>query len=458
VAGLATTDAARSEAVPKRDTIFALSSAAGRAAIAVIRASGPAAADTVRSLTGKDLPTPRVALYARLKDPETGTALDDGIVIWFPGKASETGEDVAEFQIHGSRATVNAVLAALAKLPGLRPAEPGEFTRRAFDNGKLDLTAVEGLADLVNSETEAQRLQALRQLRGELGRLYEGWRGRLLKILAYAEADIDFPDETAEESFGELARDVSEIADEIARHLDDGRRGERTRDGLSVAIVGAPNVGKSSLLNAIARRDVAIVSARAGTTRDVIEVHLDLAGYPVTVADTAGIRASGDEIELEGVRRAVARAEDADLRLVVFDASRWPDIGSGIGALAKKPSILVLNKVDLTCGPPAAEFGGQTLAAVSAKTGEGLAGLIEMLEREAAAMLGVSSAPMLTRLRHREALVSCAASLRRSAAAALPELKAEDLRLAVRALGRITGRVDVEAILDIVFRDFCIGK
>jgi tRNA modification GTPase len=441
-----------------RDTIFALSSAAGRAAIAVIRVSGPAAAHAVRGLTGKELPAPRFALYARLGDPESGAALDDGVVLWFPGPGSETGEDVAEFQIHGSRATVGAVLEALAKIPGLRSAGPGEFTRRAFDNGKLDLTAVEGLADLINSETEAQRLLALRQLRGELGRLYDGWRGRLMKILAHAEAEIDFPEETAEPSFGKLDRGIVEIEAEILGHLDDGRRGERTRDGLSVAIVGAPNVGKSSLLNAIARRDVAIVSARAGTTRDVIEVRLDLAGYPVTLADTAGIRASGDEIEIEGVRRAVARAEDADLRLVVFDATRWPETESGIVALAGMPSSLVLNKIDLESGHAGISFEGRALVPVSARTGQGLSGLMEMLEREAVARLGVSAAPTLTRIRHREALEGCAAALRRSTAAILPELKAEDLRLAMRELGRITGRVDIEAILDIVFRDFCIGK
>ncbi|HYB10365.1 MAG TPA: tRNA uridine-5-carboxymethylaminomethyl(34) synthesis GTPase MnmE [Alphaproteobacteria bacterium] len=441
-----------------RDTIFALSSSAGRAAIAVIRVSGPASSTAIRGLTGKGLPAPRFAQYARLRDPENGAALDDGVVLWFPGPKSETGEDMAEFQIHGSRATVDAMLEALAKLAGLRPAGPGEFTRRAFDNGKLDLTAVEGLADLINAETEAQRLLALRQMRGELGRLYDGWRSRLVAILAHAEADIDFPEETADALSAGFVHDVSAIETEIVRHLSDGRRGERTRDGLSVAIVGSPNVGKSSLLNAIARRDVAIVSARAGTTRDVIEVHLDLAGYPVTLADTAGIRSSGDEIEIEGVRRAVARAEDADLRLVVFDATRWPEMERSVATLATMPSILVLNKVDLAASTLDMTFEGRPLIAVSAKTGHGLAGLMERLECQAVALLGVSSAPTLTRLRHREALESCVAALRRSATAALPELRAEDLRLAMRQLGRITGRVEVEAILDVVFRDFCIGK
>ena len=442
----------------KIDTIFALSSAAGRAAIAVIRVSGPRAADAIERLTGKALPKPRSGAHARLRDPETGADLDDGILLWFPGPRSETGEDVAEFQIHGGRATVAALLAALAKMAGLRPAEAGEFTRRSFDNGKLDLTAVEGLADLVNSETEAQRIQALRQLRGELGRLYDGWRERLLKILAHAEAFIDFPEETEEATKDRIADDTAHLIEEISRHLDDGKRGERVRDGLSIAIVGAPNVGKSSLLNAIARRDVAIVSARAGTTRDVIEVHLDLGGYPVTLADTAGIRESRDEIESEGVRRAVARAEDSDFRLVVLDALTWPEVPKEGAALIDGASIVAVNKIDLAPVAPQSRVGDQVVCLLSARSGEGLAELLDILERETVTRLGTSSAPGITRLRHRLALQHCVQALRRSVAAAHAELAAEDLRLAMRELGRITGRVDVEDILDVVFRDFCVGK
>src|SRR5208282_93583 len=353
---------------------------------------------------------------------------------WFPGPASETGEDMAEVQIHGGRATVASVLEALGKLAGLRPAAPGEFTRRAFGNGKLDLTAVEGLADLVNAETEAQRRQALRQLRGELGQLYEGWRARLLRLLAYGEAAIDFPDETAEAgSERDRANDISGLIKEISQHLEDNRRGELLRDGLSLVILGAPNVGKSSLMNALARRDVAIVSERAGTTRDVIEVHLDLAGYPVVIADTAGMRERGDEIELEGVKRARARAEHADVRIVLLDATSWPKIPTHVAPLFGPASLLVLNKIDKRRPAGRLEVSGHPLHPVSALTGEGMDELVRELE-------------------------SCVEALQRSLSAALPELAVEDLRLAVREIGRITGRVDVEDLLDVIFRDFCIGK
>jgi tRNA modification GTPase len=441
------------------DTIFALSTAAGRAAIAVVRVSGPAAGAALELLRRRPLPEPRRAAYARLKAPATGEVLDDGLVLWFPGPGSETGEDMAEFQIHGGRATVSALLGALGDVPGLRPAEPGEFTRRAFDNGKLDLTAVEGLADLVNAETEAQRRQAARQLRGELAKLYEGWRGRLVRLLAYAEATIDFPEET--EGVGvvsDLTHQILSIVDSITQHLGDHRRGEILREGLSVAIVGPPNVGKSSLMNALARRDVAIVSERAGTTRDVIEVHLDLAGYPVVLADTAGIRAGGDEIEREGIRRARARAEHADLKVVVLDASTWPNFDPEVVPLLSEDSLIVLNKCDLAPEDDSGMLAGRPTLRVSALNGAGLGALIDAIQREAVRKLGVSETPVLTRARHRRALESCVAALGRAAKAALPELAAEDIRLAVRELGRITGRVDVEEVLDIIFRDFCIGK
>lgn len=443
-----------------RDTIFALSSAQGRAAIAVIRVSGPRAGEALLRLRGgRGLPEPRRAAYGRLRDPTTGAVLDDGLSLWFPAPASETGEDVAELQVHGGRATVAAVLAALGTLDGLRPALPGEFTRRGFENGKLDLTAAEGLADLVNAETEAQRVQALRQLAGELGRLYEDWRQRLLRVLARSEAAIDFPEETEgakirEESTHEILR----LCSEIKQHLADKGSGEHLRHGLSIVIVGAPNVGKSSLMNALARRDVAIVSERAGTTRDVIEVHLDLGGYPVVVADTAGIRDSGDEIEREGVRRARARAAHADLRIVLLDAGVWPEVPGEIAGLIDGESLLVLNKIDTRRPPGTLEIGGRHVAPVSALTGEGIASLVEILEREAIARMAVSETPVLTRLRHRQALETCLEALQRSLNAPMTELGAEDLRLAVRGIGRITGRVDVEDLLDVIFREFCIGK
>ncbi|MFI4987445.1 MAG: tRNA uridine-5-carboxymethylaminomethyl(34) synthesis GTPase MnmE [Alphaproteobacteria bacterium] len=442
------------------ESIFALSSGAGRAAIAVIRVSGPDAGSALRALRGgRALPEARRAVYARFVDPANGAALDDGLALWFPGPASETGEDMAELQIHGGRATVAGLLEALGKLPGLRPALPGEFTRRAFANGKLDLTAVEGLADLVAAETEAQRRQALRQLRGEFGRLCEGWRERLLRLLAHGEAAIDFPDESAGEGLdGKRKHHVALLAEEIRRQLASGRQGELLREGLSIAILGAPNVGKSSLMNALARRDVAIVSERAGTTRDVIEVHLDLAGFPVVVADTAGLREGGDEVELEGIRRARARAEHADLRIVMLDAVSWPALPPEVAALVGPASIVVLNKIDKRRPAGALALAGQPVLALSALTGEGLDGLTRELARLAGERMAVPEAPTLTRLRHRQALERCVEALERSLAAALPELAVEDLRLAMRELGRITGRVAVDDLLDVIFRDFCVGK
>jgi tRNA modification GTPase len=443
------------------DTIYALSTAPGRAAIAVLRVSGPQAGPALAALIGRALPAPRHAALVRLKDPASGEPIDQGLVLWFPAPRSETGEDVAELQIHGGRATVAALLAALGSIPGLRMAEPGEFARRAFANGKLDLTEVEGLADLVAAETEAQRRQALRQMQGELGRLYEGWRGRLLRALAHQEAAIDFPEETEGEGAllpAALRSEIEAIAGEIAAALDDRRRGERLRDGFQVAILGAPNVGKSSLLNRLARREAAIVSETAGTTRDVIETHLDLGGYPITLADTAGLRVSADAVEREGVRRAEARGREADLRLVLLDATSWPDVPADVAALAGPGSLLILNKIDLRRPDKPWRLGAQEVFGLSAATGEGFAALIGMLQNAAREAFDSTGNTMLTRARHREALTRCLEALRRALAAEAPELLAEDLRLAARALGRITGKIDVEDLLDLIFREFCIGK
>ncbi|NQU62519.1 MAG: tRNA uridine-5-carboxymethylaminomethyl(34) synthesis GTPase MnmE [Rhodospirillales bacterium] len=454
------------------ETIYALASAGGRAGIAVIRISGAGTAAALKALGyPKAELEPRRALRTRLVDPVSGDDLDDGLALWFPAPNSFTGEDVGELHVHGGHAVTAGVLEALAAMVGLRMAEPGEFTRRAFENGKLDLTAAEGLADLVDAETQAQRKQALRQLRGELGGLYESWRQRLIAALAHLEANIDFSDEDLPQGIGAAARkELAQLKQDIAAHLADGHRGERLRAGLLIAIIGPPNAGKSSLLNVLARRDAAIVSATAGTTRDVIEVHLDLGGYPVIVADTAGLREagedSGDAIEAEGIRRARAKAEDADLRLAVFDGETWPEADAATARLVDDATLVVVNKADLkTPVPPLkveGQDGSQAGLAISALTGDGIDDLMAAMGERVEALMGVPPSPALTRARHREALEVCRQSLGRFLAmetdAAMPELAAEDLRLAARALGRITGRVDVDDVLDVIFRDFCIGK
>jgi tRNA modification GTPase len=383
--------------------------------------------------------------------------LDDALVLYFKAPQSFTGEDVVELHIHGGPAIIAAVAKALSAL-GLRLAEAGEFTRRAFDHGKLDLLEIEGLADLIAAETEAQRRQALRQAEGELSALYESWRGPLISALARIEAAIDFPDEDLPEGLMMMVDEtMGLLADSIERHLSDNHRGEMLRDGLSVAIIGSPNVGKSSLLNRLAGRDAAIVSARAGTTRDVIEVKLDLGGYPVLIADTAGLRDSADEIEQEGVKRALKRAEYADLKLIVFDGATWPDFDASVAAQIDAEAIVVLNKAELT-KYETPDIAGRALLRVSAETGLGLDALVAQLTGKAAAYLNPGSQPALTRLRHRSALERCLGALRRGLGAPVVELKAEDLRLAVQALGRITGRVEVDDVLDLIFREFCIGK
>jgi tRNA modification GTPase len=392
-----------------------------------------------------------LARRVRLRDPDTGDDLDDGLALWFPAPRSLTGEDVAEFHVHGGRAVISSVMTALRGL-GLRLAEPGEFTRRAFVNGKLDLTQAEAIADLAAAETEAQRRQALRQLDGALGDLYRGWSDRLLRALAHLEAAIDFPDEDLPpEIEAGVAREADALATEIAAHLADSHRGERLRDGIEIAIVGPPNAGKSSLLNQLARREAAITSPIAGTTRDVIEVAIDLAGYPVVLADTAGLRESTDAVEQEGLRRALARAEAAELRLYVFDATA-PETAQGAMAWDAADTILVANKIDLTDSPsPAGSLP------VSALTGGGIAALVAVIsERIGDRYDGM--APALTRARHREALEDAVEALKRAQDAPSAELRAEDLRLAWRALGRITGRAEIEDLLDVIFAEFCLGK
>ena len=439
-------------------TVFALSTAPGRSAIAAFRITGPRAGAALELLTGLAAPEPRRAVRVAIRDPDTGETLDDGLALRFPAPASYTGEDLVELHVHGGRATVEAVGLALGRIPGLVPAEPGDFTRRAFLSGKLDLTRVEAVADLIDAETEAQRRQALRQAGGALAALYDGWRADLIGALAHLEAVIDFPDEDLPpEVEAEIAETVAALVRGVARHLADARRGERLRDGVAVAVLGPPNVGKSSLVNALARRDAAIVSPHAGTTRDVIEIRLDLGGYPAILADTAGLREAAGAIEEEGIRRALDRAENADLRLVMLDA-RNPAPDAALEALIDGDALVVLNKTDLRATPPPARVAGADALPVSVLTGDGLEALVDRLRLavEERAASGASPAP--TRLRHRLALEACLAALERARAQPVAELRAEDLRAAAAALGRIVGRVGVDDVLDAIFRDFCIGK
>jgi tRNA modification GTPase len=434
------------------DTIFALSSAPGRAGVAVIRVSGAASRAAVAALTARPLPAPRVAVRREFLDPE-GRPIDSGLLLWFAGPASFSGEDLAECHVHGGRAIVEAMLAALGGVPGCRPAEPGEFTRRAVENGKFDFTQAEAILDLIDAETEAQRRQAVRQYQGSLLELYEDWRGRLIRALAWAEAAIDFSDdELPTDALLRSKLQAFDIYKEIGEHLS-SRRGELVRDGLFLTVIGPPNAGKSSLINALAKRDVAIVAETAGTTRDVIEVRLDIGGYAVIVADTAGLRATADAVESEGVRRALARAGQSDLVLLLLDGSvtdPWAGLPDGA---ATKADLTVWNKADLPSPEPQAGLE------LSLKTGAGLEALLGAIEAKVAERLDrAGDAPALTRARHRHALEQATAALLRSRDAAESELFAEDLRLAVRAIGRITGRVDVEELLDVVFGDFCIGK
>lgn len=444
------------------ETIYALSSGRGRAGVAVIRLSGPAAWAAAEAFTGAP-PADRRALRRRFRDPDTGEILDEGLCFGFSGPRSFTGEDVVEFQIHGGLAVIDGMLAALGRRRGLRMAEPGEFTRRAFENGRMDLTGAEALGDLIEAETAAQRRQALRQGGGALAALCDGWRGRLVSALAHWEAALDFSDEELPAALeAETAAAAAALRAEIAGHLADGGAGERLRDGFRLAIVGPPNAGKSSLLNALAARDVAIVSGTPGTTRDVLEVHLDLAGYPVIAADTAGLRDSAEPVEQEGVRRARRRADEADLRLAVFDAAAWPSAWTGFAGIFEKPSLIAVNKTDLAAPALTGGPDGVAVIGVSAKTGAGLADVLAAVGKAAAAGFEAAAAPVITRARHREALAECAAALeafgRRRDRLARPEIGGEDLRAAARCLARVTGRVDVEDLLDVIFRDFCIGK
>lgn len=443
------------------DTIFAPATAAGRAAVAVVRVSGPQSATALAALGG-DVPPPRRATLRRLFDAE-GREIDQAMVIWFKGPRSYTGEDAAEFHLHGGPAVVDALVAALSRL-GLRLAEPGEFTRRAFENGKLDLAQAEGVADLVEAETEAQRRQALEQLGGRLSQVQARWRDALEEALAMFEAAVDFPDEEVPADVAARARPVLEaLASELEVAAADVSRGTSIREGYRVALLGAPNAGKSTLLNALAGREAAIVTATPGTTRDVIEVPMVLAGYKLLLADTAGLRDTTDEIEAEGVRRARVWADGAHLRLWLVDGSSADRV---VAPRELQPGdILVITKRDLPegeAGWKAAELAREravTVATVTAKSPNDMAWLKTLLSERVVEALAGAEPPAATRLRHQELLGEAAQRLRQALAEeGRLELAAEDVRLAARALDRITGRIDPEAVLGRIFATFCIGK
>lgn len=443
---------------PRDQTIFALSSGQPPSAIALVRVSGLQARKVVTALAGK-LPSPRMATRVLLSDLGQ-RPIDDAVVLWFPGPASATGEDVTEFHVHGGRAVLAALFAALSAFEDIRPAEPGEFTRRAFENGKLDLTEAEGLDDLIHADTDQQRRQALRQLKGLLGDKARDWRARIIEASALIEAGIDFSDEgdVPSELIAPALTKVEALLLEIEEVLAEQGRSERLRDGLVVAIAGPPNVGKSTLMNQLARREVAIVSPHAGTTRDIIEVQLDLDGYPVTVIDTAGIRETDDPVEQEGVRRARARAADADLVLWLADSSGVESEGQGE---TTAPVWVVRNKIDLGLADrPLAESSSGRAFRISASRGDGLPELIAAMVGFAQFYFGSSEGGLIGRTRQRKLLQETAASLGRcvEVIGEGEELAAEELRAAADSLGRLLGRVDVEDILDVIFREFCVGK
>jgi tRNA modification GTPase len=425
----------------------------------VIRVSGPRAGAALETLIGR-VPAPRRASLARVRDPATGDVIDEGLALWFPGPNSETGEDIAELQVHGGRAVIAAVLSALGRIAGLRPAEAGEFTRRAFESGRMDLTAVEGLADLVAAETEAQRRQAFLQLKGLLGDRAETWRQRLIEAVALVEAGIDFSEE--EDVPQDLLARALALIRPLAEEINQAGlgQGERLREGLRVAIAGPPNAGKSTLFNRLARREAAIVSPFPGTTRDVLEIHLDLGGYPVTVLDTAGIRETNDPIEREGVRRASEQSAGADLVLWVIDAT------AAQGSEPEVPAAwLVVNKMDLADSQAQERIESifssrRKIHFISSTTGAGVDELVNAISAFAQRFF-TPEAALVTRQRQRTHLRDTVIALKEAQQAAQEgreEIMAEQLRIATHALGRLLGRVDVEDVLDVIFRDFCIGK
>jgi len=442
-------------------TIYALSSGPGISGIAVIRVSGKNTVDVIKKITHSKLPIPRVATLVKFNKNGKKELIDEGVIIWFPGPKSYTGEDLAEFHVHGSRAVINAMHLEISKIKKCRLAEPGEFTKRAFQNGRINLLKAESIADLISSETEIQRKQALKIMSGKSADKFNSWREKLLKILSHVEAKIDFPEEDLPDTISNEAQNVtSTILKEIKKTLNDERVGERIREGFRVAIVGPPNSGKSSLLNYFSKRDVAIVSEIAGTTRDVIETHLNLDGYPVILSDTAGIRNSKNEIEKKGIKIALNRAEDADLKLVIISAKK-PNFTKVLTALLNNNAILVINKSDLIKKKLSSKFKKYDHILISIAKNKNLNKLIKKVKGKLKNKFTTREDVLITRERHRQNLLNCVYHLEKfkKKKSALDYDKAsEDLRLATRHLGMIVGKVDVEELLGSIFNDFCIGK
>jgi len=442
-------------------TIYALSSGPGISGIAVIRVSGKNTAEVIKKLTGSKLPSPRVATLKKFSKNGKKELIDEGVIIWFPGPNSYTGEDLAEFHVHGSRAVIKAMHLAISKINNCRLADPGEFTKRAFQNGRINLLKAESIADLISAETEIQRKQALKIMSGKSSDQFNLWREQLLKILSHVEAKIDFPDENLPKNIINAIRKTSNnILIEIKKTLNDQKVGERIREGFRIAIVGPTNSGKSSLLNYLSKRDVAIVSEIAGTTRDVIETHLNLDGYPVVVSDTAGIRDSKNEIEKMGIKIALNRAEDADLKLVIVSAKNVNFTGVLKGLLTKN-AVLVVNKSDLMKGKFNSKFKKYEHVLISIKKDSNLNKLISKIKNKLKNKFTTAEDILITRERHRQNLINCVHHLEKfekKKSAQDFDKAAEDLRLATRHLGMIVGKVDVEELLGSIFNDFCIGK
>ncbi len=442
-------------------TIYALSSGPGVSGIAVIRVSGKNTIEVIKKLTKSKLPTPRVATLRKFNKNGSKEMIDEGVVLWFPGPNSYTGEDLAEFHVHGSRAVINAMHSTIAKIKNCRLAEPGEFTKRAFQNGRINLLKAESVADLISAETEIQRKQAVKIMSGKSSDKLNSWREKLLKILSHVEAIIDFPEENLPKKISNQILDTSkQIEKEIKKTLNDQKIGERIREGYKIAILGPPNSGKSTLLNYLSKRDVAIVSETAGTTRDVIETHLNLDGYPVILSDTAGIRSSKNEIEKKGIKIALQRAEDADLRLIIVSAKNV-DFTSVLKKLLTKNSILVFNKSDLLKRKLNSKFKKYDHVLISIKKGLNLNKLISKIKSKLKNKFTTTEDILITRERHRQNLINCVNHLeefQKKKSAQDFDKAAENLRLATRHLGMIVGKVDVEELLGSIFNDFCIGK